>query len=47
MKYIFVLFNKSLKSAVYIFKKKLIAKESLFGSRETVDGTVYTTVYTF
>ena len=34
-------------SAVYIFKKTLRAKESWFGGQETVDGTVYTTVYTF
>ena len=47
MKYMIVLFNKLWQSAVYIFKKKLIAKESNFGGQETVDGTVYTTVYTF
>ena len=27
---------------VYIFKKKLRAKKTLFGGQETVDGTVYT-----
>ena len=47
MKSIFVFFNH-LDNQRYTFsKKKLRAREGWFGGRETVDGTVYTTVYTF